>query len=352
MVKVPAMDSVERKFVESSVSIAMATYEGEKYLQEQLDSLATQTLLPCELVVTDDGSTDQTLAIVENFARTAPFPVRIYQNEERLGFGDNFIKAASLCTGDIIAFCDQDDRWLEQKIQICVEALKNEKVMLCLHSGILWTGERNFGRKFPDYKVNRIFMPGTTNPLETHPGFSMMFWADLLEIGNNNVRPPDVHNLDNLKKRMPHDKWVWFLASIFGKISIIPDVLCWYRQHDHNTSGAPLEISFRKNFLYSLRAKDYNKIKNLNLECAEILKQISQRHEGDIKRMALTAADVFNSSAHIYNLRSKIYNDKRLPSRVFALLKIIITFGYLKRRGIGLGLRAFLKDIFFGIWGF
>ena len=89
----------------------MATFNGDTYLSPQLQSLARQTLLPHELVVCDDGSTDRTLEIVRAFAADAPFPVRVHRNDEHLGFADNFLKAAVLCGGELIAFCDQDDVW-------------------------------------------------------------------------------------------------------------------------------------------------------------------------------------------------------------------------------------------------
>src|SRR5580698_5355366 len=80
-----------------SVSIAMATYNGARYVGEQLESLARQTVLPTELVVTDDNSTDNTVDIVTAFATKAPFPVHIEKNPKRLGYRDNFMKAVSLC---------------------------------------------------------------------------------------------------------------------------------------------------------------------------------------------------------------------------------------------------------------
>jgi len=74
----------------STVSVALATYNGDAFLQEQLDSLVSQVLLPMELVVSDDGSNDQTIDIVLNFSKTSPFPVKLVQNRERLGYGLNF----------------------------------------------------------------------------------------------------------------------------------------------------------------------------------------------------------------------------------------------------------------------
>src|ERR1700728_1787253 len=118
------------------ISVAMATFNGEKYIREQLDSIAGQTLLPFELVITDDGSTDATLGIVENFASVAPFPVKIHRNESRLGYANNFIRAASLCQGELIAFCDQDDIWMTEKFSVCSEFFRDSEVVLAAHSAV------------------------------------------------------------------------------------------------------------------------------------------------------------------------------------------------------------------------
>ena len=100
----------------NSVSIAMATYNGKSYIGEQLASLANQSVAPAELIVTDDCSNDGTLDVIGHFAITAPFPVRIFKNERRIGHRENFMHAASLCTSDLIAFCDQDYIWDPKKL--------------------------------------------------------------------------------------------------------------------------------------------------------------------------------------------------------------------------------------------
>jgi glycosyltransferase involved in cell wall biosynthesis len=105
------------------ISIALCTYNGARFLRPQLDSFAAQTRMPDELIVCDDGSTDETLTIVEEFARQAPFPVRIHPNEQRLGSTKNFEKAIGLCTGDLIATSDQDDVWLPDKLALSESAI-------------------------------------------------------------------------------------------------------------------------------------------------------------------------------------------------------------------------------------
>src|SRR5688572_17357597 len=101
-----------------SLSVALASFNGERYIAEQLKSIAQQARLPDELVVSDDASTDNTPEIVLEFARHAPFPVQFFQNSERLGSTRNFEAAIRACKGDIIFLCDQDDVWYPNKVAL------------------------------------------------------------------------------------------------------------------------------------------------------------------------------------------------------------------------------------------
>src|SRR5215217_2190591 len=100
------------------ISIAMATYNGAGYLQEQLESFLSQTRQPDELIVCDDGSGDATLDILERFRQSVPFAVQIHRNETRLGFTKNFEKALLKCSGDLVFLSDQDDVWFAPKVAV------------------------------------------------------------------------------------------------------------------------------------------------------------------------------------------------------------------------------------------
>src|SRR6266436_8923696 len=127
-----------------SVSVAMATHNGQKFICEQLDSLAAQQHLPSELIITDDASSDKTAVIAEQFAKTAPFPVHVHRHDNRVGYRANFMRAASLCTSDVIAFCDQDDIWSPRKLALCIEPFQDPAVLLAYHNAEVVTaaGER------------------------------------------------------------------------------------------------------------------------------------------------------------------------------------------------------------------
>src|SRR5437763_17010761 len=97
-------------------SVAMCTHNGAPFVEEQLKSISSQSRLPDEVIVCDDCSHDETARIVERFSEVAPFPLRLIVNSTNFGVVKNFEQAISLCTGDIIALCDQDDVWQPTKL--------------------------------------------------------------------------------------------------------------------------------------------------------------------------------------------------------------------------------------------
>src|ERR1700760_1987549 len=102
---------------QNKISVALCTYNGERFLGRQLASIQQQTRLPDELVACDDCSTDRTLEILNDFAAAAGFPVNIIRNEEKLGVAANFERAIRLCQGSLIALCDQDDIWYPSRLE-------------------------------------------------------------------------------------------------------------------------------------------------------------------------------------------------------------------------------------------
>ncbi len=103
------------------ISVALCTYNGERYIREQIESILNQTMPVDEIVVCDDGSTDNTLPIIERYQQTSNNIMRIYRNEEKLGVCANFQKAVDLCRGEYIFFSDQDDIWHIDKIATIID---------------------------------------------------------------------------------------------------------------------------------------------------------------------------------------------------------------------------------------
>ncbi|WP_083808351.1 glycosyltransferase [Granulicella tundricola] len=119
-------------------SIALATYNGEKYIAQQLDSFARQTRLPDELVVSDDHSTDGTLDIIASFASTAPFAVKVVVNEGPRGFNRNFENAVRQCQYDVILFSDQDDVWFREHVARLSSPFEEDTSLTIVISNSQW----------------------------------------------------------------------------------------------------------------------------------------------------------------------------------------------------------------------
>jgi glycosyltransferase involved in cell wall biosynthesis len=122
------------------ISIAMASYNGEAFLPGQLESFATQTRPPDELVISDDGSTDRTAEIVTAFAARAPFAVHFHPGTQRLGYTRNFERAIALSGGDVIFLSDQDDIWFDDKIRTISERFETSPATLVVVNDQIMTG--------------------------------------------------------------------------------------------------------------------------------------------------------------------------------------------------------------------
>ena len=201
----------------------MATYNGAAYLQAQLDSFKFQTRLPNELVVCDDGSNDGTLALLESFAVSAPFKVRIIRNHERLGYTQNFAKAMSLCEGELIFLSDQDDVWYPSKLQIVCGVFVNQpECMLVANDSDLV--DENLNKS--GLTIVGQFKAIDGNGIQFVNGCCSALRRSILEI----VLPIPRNSL------VAHDGWLHELAYYTGTRLIIPDVLQLYRRHRNNVT--------------------------------------------------------------------------------------------------------------------
>jgi len=218
-----------------AISIALATYNGARFLEAQLASLAAQSMTPFELVVTDDRSTDETVTILRDFATHAPFPVQVHINDTRLGYRRNFRRAARLCTGELIAFCDQDDVWLPDKLATVVAAFADPDVLLVYHNvRLMDAGGTLMGRLCDPDQERRTLALKPLPPIHFSFGLTQTFRADL--------RMHDDlwdMSLDHLKDEiLAHDQWYMFLALALGRVRFLTDELIRYRQHGANTYGS------------------------------------------------------------------------------------------------------------------
>lgn len=244
------------------VSIALATYNGEQYLKEQLESILNQSYLPFEVVIMDDASNDRTLEIAREFASKAPFQVIISSNNETLGYTKNFSNALSNCTGDIVLLCDQDDVWHENKIETIINFLtQNPKTQLAIHDLAFCDADLNLTGQT---KLSRV--SATSSPLMGYvTGMATAvrgpFLKACLPIPNNGVT---------------HDLWLHSCAILFDVKSIIPTVLSLYRRHGNNVTNVNSLNSANKStwltlHLNSFKAADEIELINSRARCNHLI---------------------------------------------------------------------------------
>ncbi len=213
-----------------TISVAMATFNGARHIIQQIDSLLRQTTPLDELVITDDRSSDATLDLVREHLGGSTYPVRIFQNDRRLGYGRNFLRAAMLCRSEYVAFCDQDDVWREDKIQSIQEAARGSTPDLIIHGARVVDDQlRDLGTDFP------VVQPGTIDLANYRnffvPGFAITIKRSRLVAWGAPSIVADA-GLD-----FEHDLWVCRQARKDGTCLGIAKNLAFYRQHDNNTLG-------------------------------------------------------------------------------------------------------------------
>ncbi len=135
------------------VSIAMATYNGEKFLQKQLDSIYGQTYKNIEVIVTDDCSTDKTVEILQEYKKN--YGLKYHINDHNLGFIKNFEKAITLSNGNYVALADQDDIWLPEKIETLVEKIKGYS-LVCSDASLINGNDEIMITSFNEYSGRSI----------------------------------------------------------------------------------------------------------------------------------------------------------------------------------------------------
>lgn len=213
------------------ISIAMTTYNGEKYLREQIDSILAQTIQDFELVVCDDCSKDSTWEILEDYAKKDN-RVQIHENYENIGFLKNFEKAIELCHGDYIALSDQDDIWTEYHLEVLLNTI-GDKVLACGNSLLVDESGNSMGMTLKeqeslDYIPRNDFKKLMSILLFRNPyqGSSMMFRSSFVS-----------QLLPIPEQVLYHDTWIAAISCLNGGLVYVDDVILYYRRLKTSVTG-------------------------------------------------------------------------------------------------------------------
>lgn len=230
------------------ISIALCTFNGEQFLEEQLASLGHQRRLPDELIVCDDGSRDGTLSTVERFARHVRFPVQLSINSGRLGVTANFARAISECTGDVIFPCDQDDIWEPDKIAMLEECFRHDPDLVLASSNLAIATSK--GKPTGQTQWQRLgFTPPLQRTFNTGRAFELLLRFNIVTGTAMAFRSSLRERVLPIPESFFHDEWIGLIAAATGKVLSVDKALVRYRQHAAQTIGpapAGLLAQYRK----------------------------------------------------------------------------------------------------------
>ena len=203
------------------ISVVIATYNGEKFLRKQLDSIFNQTYKNLEIIAVDDCSSDSTVSILHEYAaRYDNF--KVFVHNCNVGYIKNFERGFLQTMGDFIAPCDQDDIWMPNKIDVLLKNMNRCEIAYC-NSAFIDDEDNLMGDKLSD----RTNATNFDNPLMYLVGASAPGHAMLLkkQVAFDAMPFPDVFS---------HDNWLGFVATFNGSVKFVNEVLVHYRRHDTN----------------------------------------------------------------------------------------------------------------------
>lgn len=258
------------------VSVALCTYNGARFLRQQLDSIAHQTCLPTELVVCDDRSTDDTLDIVQAFAKRAPFAVRWTVNEQNLGSSRNFAKAIRLCQYDYIALADQDDVWLPEKLEMLSTALAESTAAFAFSDARLIDAT---GKTLPSTLWNRVGLRGRRQRrMISGEAFPTLLQDNLVTGATMMFRAADIAWLLPVPEGWVHDAWLALALSARFDCRPLREPLIEYRLHAGQQIGAYKQSWLRQ--YQAARRMDQQRFAQIANGLAELRERVGRLASG------------------------------------------------------------------------
>lgn len=223
-----------------TTSIAVCTYNGERFLQEQLDSLLCQSRPPEQIVIRDDGSSDRSRIILEAFqaqAHALGILVDLQFHRENIGYRRNFDTALRACDGDLIFLCDQDDVWHADKLERFVDTFTQRPALLALHSNATLIdshGTRLDGSLFSSLQIT----PREVKQMHDGHGFNTLIRRNIITGATMAFRRELLADVLPLPAHgWVHDAWIGLIASMRGEVDTLEKHTISYRLHENNQLG-------------------------------------------------------------------------------------------------------------------
>ena len=223
------------------ISVAMCSYNGEKYMEEQLESIINQTVKVSEIIICDDCSNDGTGKILNDYQARYPELMRVIHNEINLGYVKNFEKAIINCTGDIIFLSDQDDVWRPDKVEKITNKFHADEEVTCVFSNakVGRNTSEDTGRKLWDQVA---FTEEKRRKFSEGEYLQQLIMRNVVTGATMAFKGSMVNHIVPIPEKVVHDAWISFICALYGKIKIIDEPLILYRQHENQQIGATTDI--------------------------------------------------------------------------------------------------------------
>jgi glycosyltransferase involved in cell wall biosynthesis len=279
------------------ISIALAAYNGEKYIREQINSILNQTYQEFELIICDDCSIDSTWDILQEYEQQDE-RIHCYLNEKNLGFNKNFEKAIKLCGGEYIAISDQDDVWTRDHLTVLLENIGNN--FICCGDSMLVNEKRE-----DIYKNSEIFDEISLIDTAKKKVLRILYGGNPFGGACMLIRMEALQGMLPIPNSIAYyDVWFTLCTCIQDSFKYIPSVIRYFRRHTSNVSQGYGKLSLRR-ILNNFTLIKYQFSDRL-LYCTELLKRYKDINQ-DMKDILLSAEDYFK------NKSNNFYRIKRLP---------------------------------------
>ena len=232
------------------ISVALCTYNGEKYIKEQIDSILNQTKKVDEIIICDDRSSDKTIEILNEYSDSNSGLFNIHINEQNLRSVKNFEKAITLCTGDIIFLSDQDDFWVNEKVEEYFDYFnQNSNIKVLASNGYCVNNNSKIEEKYAIWDV-----PFFLKEIEVAFNYSdiINYAANLATGASMAFRKEivsDIVPFPNIKN-FHHDEWIAILASQRNEFTLLDKKYFFYRTHHNQQVGGVFYDENKKNKLF------------------------------------------------------------------------------------------------------
>ena len=307
-----------------TISVALCTYNGEKYIKEQIDSILQQTLNVNEIIVCDDQSTDNTVTVLNQYSIEHPDLFKIYCNDINLRSVKNFEKAISLCTGDIIFLSDQDDIWVTNKVEKYIEHFNKKQYIQVIASNGYCIDENS--------KVTEMYAIWDVPEFLREQNITFNYFELITYISNIATGASMAFRKEILREVLPfpiienfhHDEWIAIISANKKAFELLNEKYFYYRKHENQQVGGVFfkKTQQSKELLTNIFNIHHNDFTFLNYK--KRLKKLISAYKRNEKMFLYNTYNnlIFNNNlVSIKNLifNTKIEMKKKYPLKTFLL---------------------------------